>query len=72
MSIVVENDQETVREGLDVLMKHLPPSKVARLLSIWRVGLGDYTAGRRKLFAGETVDSLFAKARALERRGRKH
>ena len=71
MSIVVENDQETVQAALDVLTKNLPPSKVARLLSIWGVGRGDYTAERRKLFAGETVDSLFAKARALEKRRRK-
>ena len=71
MSIVVENDQETVQAGLDVLTKNLPPSKVARLLSIWRVGSGDYTVERRKLFAGETVNSLFAKAKALEKRGRK-
>jgi hypothetical protein len=71
MSIVVENEQETVQQGLAVLNKNLPPSKVARLLSIWRVGGGDYTAERRKLFAGETVGSLFTKARALEKRGRK-
>ena len=71
MSIVVDNDQETVQAGLDALMKNLPPSKVARLLSIWRIGRGDYTADRRKLFAGETVASLFAKARNLEKRGRK-
>jgi len=71
MSIVVETEQKTVQEGLDVLTKNLPPSKVARLLSIWRVGRGDYTADRRKLFASETVESLFAKARALEKRNRK-
>jgi hypothetical protein len=71
MSIVVETEQETVQEGLDVLTKNLPPSKVARLLSIWRVGRGDYTADRRKLFDGETVERLFAKARALEKRSRK-
>lgn len=71
MSIVVENEQKTVQQGLAVLNKNLPPSKVARLLSIWRVGGGDYTAERRKLFAGESVSSLFTKARALEKRGRK-
>ncbi len=71
MSIVVETEQETVQAGLDVLTKNLPPSKVARLLSIWRVGRGDYTADRRKLFAGETVESLFAGARALEKHNRK-
>ena len=71
MSIVVETEQETVQEGLDVLTKNLPLSKVARLLSIWRVGRGDYTADRRKFFAGETVESLFAKARTREKRNRK-
>jgi hypothetical protein len=71
MSIIVETEQETVQEGLDVLTKNLPPSKVARLLSIWRVGHGDYTAARRKLFVGETVESLFAKARTHEKRNRK-
>jgi hypothetical protein len=71
MSIVVENEQEIERQGLDVLTKHLPPSKVARLLSLWRVGRGDYTTGRRKMLAGETVESLFAKARVLEKRSRK-
>jgi len=71
MSIVVETEQETVQAGLDVLTKNLPPSKVARLLSIWRAGRGDYTADRRKLFAGETVESLFTAARAHEKRSRK-
>ena len=54
MSIVVETEQEAVQEGLDVLTKNLPPSKVARLLSIWRIGRGDYTADRRKLFVART------------------
>ena len=71
MSIIVENEQETVQAGLEVLTKHLPPSKVARLLSIWRVGHGDYTSERRELFTGETVSSLFAKARTHEKRHRK-
>lgn len=70
MSIVVESEQEIAREGLDVLMKHLPRSKVARLISLWRIGSGDYVVERRKLFPGETVDSLFAKAKTLEKRGR--
>ena len=71
MSIIVENDQETIQEGIDALTKNLPPSKVARLLSLWRIGGGDYTADRRELFADETVKSLFSKARASEKRSRK-
>jgi hypothetical protein len=35
------------------------------------MGGRDYTAERRKLFADETVSSLFTKARALETWGRK-
>jgi hypothetical protein len=72
MSIVVETEQETVQAGLDVLTKNLPPSKVARLLSIWRVGRGDYTAERRKLCANESVATLFAKAQKLEKHSRKY
>jgi hypothetical protein len=71
VNIVVETEQEIVQEVLNVLAKNLPPSKIARLLSIWRVGRGDYTADRRKLFAGETVASLFVKARVHEKRSRK-
>jgi hypothetical protein len=71
MSIVVENDQETVLEAAAILLKRMPASKVARLLSHWQDGRGDYTTERRKLFAGETVESLFTKARALEKRSRK-
>jgi len=35
---------------------------VARLLSIWRIGTGDYVNDREALFAGETVASLFEQA----------
>ena len=71
MSIVVENEQEMVQEAAAILLERMPASKVARLLSIWQVGRGDYTVQRRKLFARETVDNLFAKAHALEKRNRK-
>ena len=36
--------------------------KVARLLSLWQVGRGDYVEQRDAAFAGETVDSLFDQA----------
>jgi len=71
MSIVVESEQETVQEAMDILLKRMPPSKVARLLSAWQVGSGNYTIARRKLFAQESVENLFEKARALEKRKRK-
>jgi hypothetical protein len=71
MSIVVESEQETVQEAMDILLKRMPASKVARLLLAWQVGSGNYTIARRKLFAKESVESLFEKARALEKRKRK-
>lgn len=62
MSAVIETEQELTGEALRILQKNLPPHKVARLLSIWQVGQGDYTQERQALFAGETVDSLFEQA----------
>ena len=43
-------------------MERLPASKVARLLSSWQIGQGDYVKLRGELFAGETVDSLYQAA----------
>jgi hypothetical protein len=63
MNIKVESDQATLEEALKILMEHLPPSKVARLLSIWQVGRGDYVEFRQNLFSEETVDSLYEKMR---------
>jgi hypothetical protein len=71
MSIETLDEQETLQEGLDVLMKNLPPSKVARLLCLWKAGSGDYTKERRKLFHAKSVDDLFEEMVALEKRGRK-
>jgi hypothetical protein len=68
MNIKTLNEQKTLQEGLDVLMKNLPPSKVARLLCSWQVGIGDYTKERRKLFSGKSVDELFEEIVALEKR----
>ena len=43
-------------------MERLPASKVARLLSAWQMGQGDYLKLREEVFAGETVESLCAAA----------
>lgn len=65
MSTTIETDQELKEEALAVLNAHLPPHKVARLLSIWQFGNGDYVLERDALFAGETVNSLFEEASQL-------
>jgi len=62
MSAVIETEQELTGEALRILQQNLPPHKVARLLSIWHVGQGDYTQEREALIAGETVESLFEQA----------
>lgn len=67
MSTAVETEQSLTEEALAILRKNLPPHKVARLLSLWQIGKGDYVKERDALFAGETVDSLFEKAAAFEK-----
>lgn len=66
MSAAIETEQELTEEALSILQKNLPPHKVARLLSIWHVGQGDYTKEREALFAGETVESLFEQAASYQ------
>jgi len=63
MSVTVQNESATTAEAVEVLMERLPASKVARLLSSWQIGQGDYLKMRDELFAGESVDSLFEKAK---------
>ena len=61
MNIEVTSEQQIVREGEALLMRHLGLAKTARFLSAWRQGAGDYLKIREKLFEGETVDSLYDK-----------
>lgn len=64
MSMTVENEFAMIAEAIEVLMERLPPSKVARLLSAWQFGQGDYLKLREGLFAGESVETLARAARA--------
>ena len=61
MNVVISSEQEIVREGEALLMRHLGVAKTARFLSAWRQGAGDYLKIREKLFEGETVNSLYDK-----------
>jgi len=62
----VESEQELTEEAIGILRRNLPPHKVARLLSIWQIGRGDYVKERDALFEGETVNSLFEQASAYQ------
>lgn len=66
MSVIVQNESATTAEAVEVLMERLPASKVVRLLSSWQIGQGDYLKLREELFAGDTVDSLFEKAKTAK------
>jgi hypothetical protein len=70
MSVTVQNDSATTAEAFEALIEWLPASKVARLLSSWQIGHGDYLKVREELFANETVESPFQAANAHgQRRG---
>ena len=62
MSVTVPNESATTAEAVQVLLERLPASKVARVLSSWQIGQGDYLKLRDELFAGESVQMLFDKA----------
>ena len=64
MSVIVQNESATTAEAVEVLMERLPASKVARLLSSWQIGQGDYLKLREELFGRETVESLYQVASA--------
>lgn len=68
MSVTVPNESATTAEAVEVLMERLPVSKVARVLSSWQVGQGDYLKLREELFAGETVEKLYRAAGAPGRK----
>jgi len=61
MTIRVLSEQEVLEEAVGILLEHLAPAKVARFWAAWPVGGGDYLAIRQRLFAGETVATLFEK-----------
>ncbi len=67
MSIQIEPEQTAIEEATAILLERMSPSKVARLLSAWQVGHGDYLALREKLFAGETVESLYRQAEGAKK-----
>ena len=66
MTLKVATDAEIIEEAMQVLVRNMPPSKVARLLTIWKVGKGDYLSTRDQLFAGDTLESLVREMKEIE------
>lgn len=72
MTVKVMSEQQVIEEGVGVLLEHLSPAKVARFLATWQTDGGDYLAIRDRLFADETVETLFEKVQAYQTRRDKH
>lgn len=67
MAVKVLKEQEVIQEAVAVLLASMSPAKVARCLSAWQVGTGNYLTIKEQLFAGETVASLFEKIQATQK-----
>ncbi|MEH2144168.1 hypothetical protein [Nostoc sp.] len=66
MEIRVINDQENLQEVMQVLLTHLEPSKVMKFWAACKLSEGDYLQLKEKLFAQETVASLYTKIKEYQ------
>ncbi|WP_193197895.1 hypothetical protein [Nostoc sp. MG11] len=66
MKIKVINEQENLQEVMQVLLTHLEPSKVMKFWATCKLGKGDYLQLKEKLFAEETVTSLYTKIKEFQ------
>ncbi len=66
MKIKVINERENLQEVIQVLLTHLEPSKVMKFWAACKLSEGDYLQLKEKLFAEETVASLYAKIKDFQ------
>ncbi|MEH1809432.1 hypothetical protein [Nostoc sp.] len=66
MEIKVINEQENLQEVMQVLLTHLEPSKVMKFWATCKISEGNYLQVKEKLFAKETVASLYAKIKEYQ------
>lgn len=66
MKINLNNDQQIIEEVFNILIENLDLSKISRFWTICNLGSGDYSQLKDKLFASETVDSLYEKIKVQE------
>jgi len=59
--IQVKSEQQVLQEGLQILLSNMEPSAVARFCAACNIGKGDYLELKDKLFAQESVVSLYSK-----------
>ncbi|MTJ10603.1 hypothetical protein FJR04_23490 [Anabaena sp. UHCC 0204] len=65
MKIKVINEKN-MQEVIQVLLTHLEPSKVLKFWAACNLGEGDYLQTKEKLFAEETVASLYTKIKKYQ------
>jgi hypothetical protein len=68
MTVQVLNERQIIQEAARVLMEHMSPAKATRFWASWQVGEGDYLAIRERLFAKETVESLYPQVEEFQER----
>jgi hypothetical protein len=66
MKINLSNDQQIIEEVFNVLIENLDTSTVMRFWKICNLENSNYSQIKEQLFAGETVDSLYDKIKAME------
>ncbi|OUL22088.1 hypothetical protein [Nostoc sp. 106C] len=66
MTIKVINEQENLQEVMQVLLTHLEPSKVMKFWATCKISEGEYLQIKEKLFAQETVASLYTKIKEYQ------
>jgi hypothetical protein len=59
--IQVKSEQQILQEGLQVLLAHMEPADVAQFWAACNLRGSDYLKLKDKLFAQESVDSLYSK-----------
>ena len=62
----VNTEYEIIKEGEQVLLKHLGPVKATRFWTAINKGTGDYLKIKKDLFKGETVDTLYQKIKKYQ------
>jgi N-dimethylarginine dimethylaminohydrolase len=68
MTIHVPSERQVIQEAAHVLMMHMSPAKATRFWASWQVGEGDYLVIREKLFAKETVKSLYRQIEEFQKK----
>ena len=66
MSVKVMSEQQVTQEAMEVLLEHMSPAKIAHLWASWQIDKGDYLVIRERLFAEETVETLFEKVQRYQ------